>query len=48
MGQAKKQWMEEEARGYKKPPNNRVCSNHFTDYHINEFIKFNIFYGYNR
>ena len=41
MGQEKKEWLEQENRGYYESANNSVCSCHFEDYFIRTFIKEN-------
>ena len=41
MGQAKKQMMEEEARGWSEPPEKSVCASHFHDKVLKDFINKN-------
>jgi len=40
MGQVKQEWIEAESRGYSLPEANEkyVCSNHFSDYYLKEYI----------
>jgi len=45
MGQVKQQWIEDESRGYSLPDEKYVCSSHFNDKYLQQYIKENSISG---
>lgn len=45
MGQIKQQWIEDESRGYSLPEEKYVCSSHFEDKYLQQYVKDNSILG---